>query len=36
MTGYVGARSRVTVVLRNGTPGAVALPPGRLVLQLLK
>jgi hypothetical protein len=36
MTAYVGARNRVTVVLRNGTAGAVALPPGRLVLQLLK
>jgi hypothetical protein len=36
MTAYVGARNRVTVVLRNGTAGAVALPAGRLVLQLLK
>jgi len=36
MTAYVGARNRVTVVLRNGTASAVALPAGRLVLQLLK
>jgi parallel beta-helix repeat protein len=36
MTAYVGARNRVTVVLRNGTASAIALAPGRLVLQLLK